>query len=200
MSRSSGSRSLSRWLLVLFLVAVAGGYWAWRPGGVLQKSRPSNAVQAGALTNSGGKEDANSQFQLGQAYHEGKGIVQSYAEAAKCYRKAADQGLASAQVELGRMFEMGDGIPKDAVQAVAWYRKAAEQGDARGQYNLGLMIAKEQGAPKDFLEAYKWANLAAAQGQSSAKDLRSILERKMTPEEVAEAQRRSVAFVPRKNP
>jgi len=196
MSRRSSKRS--KWLIVLLLVAAVGGYWALQPGGVLRKSSDPTAVQSGGWKERAETGDADAQLQLGRAYYEGKGVVQSYAEAAKWYRKAAEQGLTSAQLTIGRMFENGDGVLKDAAQAVAWYRKAAEQGDASGQYNLGLMIAKEQGAPKDFVEAYKWANLAAAQGQPSAKELRSVLEKRMTPEEIAEAQRRSVAFVPKK--
>lgn len=208
---SRRSSSLSKWLIVLVLAAAAGGYWAFRPGGVLRKSSQPTAITTGdadaplqlgrgLLEKSAERGDAYAQLRLGQAYYAGNGVAQSYAEAAKWFRKAAEQGLASAQLDLGRMFENGEGVLKDAAQAVAWYRKAAEQGNAKGQYNLGLMIAKEQGAPKDYVEAYKWANLAAAQGQPSAKELRRGLEQRMTPEEIAEAQRRSVAFVPKKTP
>lgn len=43
------------------------------------------------------KGDANAQFVLGLKYDTGKGMPQDYAEAAKWYRKAKDQGVAGAK-------------------------------------------------------------------------------------------------------
>jgi TPR repeat protein len=36
-------------------------------------------------------------------------VTQDHAEAARWYRKAADQGLAAAQISLGIMYEHGQG-------------------------------------------------------------------------------------------
>ena len=55
-------------------------------------------------------------------------MPQDYTQAAKWYRKAADQGNADAQPNLGLMYEKGQGVPQDYAQAVSWYRKAADQG------------------------------------------------------------------------
>jgi S1-C subfamily serine protease len=53
--------------------------------------------------------------------------------------------------------------------------------------------------PKDYVEAYKWFNLCAAQGHlNAAQSVRDSIAEQMTPEQIAEAQRRSAAFVPRK--
>jgi TPR repeat protein len=41
------------------------------------------------------KGDANAQFVLGHKNETGEGVPQDYAEAAKWYRKAKDQGVAS---------------------------------------------------------------------------------------------------------
>lgn len=43
------------------------------------------------------------QYNLGVAYSNGNGVLQSYAEAIKWYRLAADQSLAVAQTNLGDM-------------------------------------------------------------------------------------------------
>ena len=43
------------------------------------------------------KGDAKAQFVLGLKYDTGKGVRQCYAEVAKWYRKAKDQGVASVQ-------------------------------------------------------------------------------------------------------
>ena len=51
------------------------------------------------------------------------------AEAAKWYRKAAEQGLAGAQYCLGACYNNGEGVEQDFEEAAKWFRKAAEQGD-----------------------------------------------------------------------
>ena len=54
-------------------------------------------------------------------------MAQNKEEAAKWYRKAADQGDADAQCNLGYCYKTGDGVTKDPVRAVELYRKAADQ-------------------------------------------------------------------------
>ena len=60
-------------------------------------------------------------------------------EAAKWYRRAADQGYAPAQAGLGYLYAQGKGVVKDPVQALEWFRKSAAQGDPSGQANLGAL-------------------------------------------------------------
>jgi len=115
----------------------------------------------------------------------------------KWYTRAAEQGLALAQCFLGIMYAKGEGVPKDAVEAVKWYTRAAEQGFAWAQSNLGDMYYQGIGIPKDFVLAYKWSNLAAASGTDSGVALRDLVEKQMTSDQIAEAQRLSAAFVPK---
>jgi TPR repeat protein len=83
------------------------------------------------------------------------------------------------------------------VEAVKWFRKAAEQNDARAQYNLSFCYATGTGVAKDHCEAYKWRLLAARQGQEDAKKQLTLLESKLTPEQIAEGQKRARDFKPR---
>ncbi len=46
-----------------------------------------------------------------------------------------------------------------------------------------------QGVPQDYVLAHMWANLAAVQGNENAIKNRAILEKRMTPAQLAEAQR-----------
>ncbi len=83
---------------------------------------------------------------------------------------------------------------QDDAQALAWYRKAAEQGNAKAQHNLGLMYGTGNGVPKDYVEAHKWYNLAAAahasaESQKAWARVRDSLEKEMTPQQVADAQK-----------
>jgi TPR repeat protein len=63
-------------------------------------------------------------------YRRGQGVPQDYTEAARWYRKAAEQGDASAQCNLGYMYDRGRGVPQDYAEGARWYRKAADQGHA----------------------------------------------------------------------
>lgn len=71
-------------------------------------------------------------------YENGQGVVQDYVEAAKWFRKGAEQGDSKALHGLGVNNDQGLGLSQDYVEAVNWYRKAAELGNAKAQYNLGL--------------------------------------------------------------
>ncbi len=64
--------------------------------------------------------------------HEGssQGVAQDHAEAARLFRLAADQGVASAQFNLDIMFADGRGVAQDHAEAARWYRLAADQGHA----------------------------------------------------------------------
>jgi len=72
-----------------------------------------------------------------------------------------------------------------------WYEKAAAQGHIDAQLNLGNMYRKGQGVPQDDVEAYKWTSIAGGNGDAGAKRNLELLEKKMTPERIAEAQRRA---------
>jgi TPR repeat protein len=87
------------------------------------------------------------------------------------------------------MYAKGEGVPQDYVEAMKWYRLAADQGDADAQINLGVMYAKGDGVPQDYVLAHMWFNLAAAQRNSSAVKNRDIAVSRMTPDQLAEAQR-----------
>jgi len=138
--------------------------------------------------------DARAQKDLGHMYFDGRGVPQDYAEAARWYRKAAEQGDARAQYSLGAMYNMGQGVLRDYAEAARWYRKAAEQGDTNSQYNLGFMYRKGRGVPQDYVRAYAWYDLAASsfppgKGFDRAVKYRDLVAAKMTPAQIAEAQK-----------
>ncbi|MEE9250825.1 MAG: tetratricopeptide repeat-containing serine protease family protein [Alphaproteobacteria bacterium] len=138
------------------------------------------------------------QYILGELYENGEGVPQDYAEAAKWYRMAADQGVAAAQLNLGGLYARGEGVPQNYAEAVKWYRKSAAQGYARAQASLGAMYAIGKGVPQDYVQAHMWFNLAAAAGEELNIWLRDRLARKMTPAQLAEAQRLAREWRPKK--
>ena len=136
-------------------------------------------------------EDAKAAFDKGD-----------YATAMRLWRPLADQGLASAQRALAFMYAEGRGVPQDYAMAVAWYRKAAEQGDAAGQYYLGVMYDEGLGVPQDYAQSYMWLDLAAANGPKEDRDkavgTRDSIAAKMTPAQVAEAQKLAREWKPKR--
>jgi hypothetical protein len=139
--------------------------------------------------------NANAQFNLGVMYSRGRGVAQDYPEAVGWFRKAAEQGNAMAQYNLGVMYANGQGVAQDYPEAVRWYRKAAEQGNANAQFNLGLMCANGKGVTQNYVEAYMWLNLAASkfsgEEQKRQAGVRDALAKKITPQQIAEAELRA---------
>jgi len=110
--------------------------------------------------------DAQSQYELGVIYDEGKRVPEDDLTAVKWYRRSADQGYAAAQYNLGVMYANGFGVTADDVIAVEWYLASAEQGNANAQSNLGIMYSSGRGVPTDNAAAVNWYQLAADQGNA----------------------------------
>ncbi|MGD0364841.1 MAG: tetratricopeptide repeat protein, partial [Bryobacteraceae bacterium] len=97
------------------------------------------------------------------------------------------------QHDLGDLYRHGQEIPQDHGEAVKWSRKAAEQGLADAQYRLGLAYYNGEGVAQNYVQAHIWLDLAAS--VSAGDDLkkyssaRDEVAAKMTPQQIAEAQR-----------
>ena len=129
----------------------------------------------------------STKFALGEETFEGRGFqflhAYSAAEAVKWYRLAADQGFAKAQTMLGVMYQLGEGATQDYAEAAKWFRKAAKQRFIFAQYDLGKMYAEGRGVEQDYAQAHMWFSSAGAI------DERSAVAAKLTPEQIAAAQK-----------
>jgi len=145
--------------------------------------------------------DSTAQVALGMRYFLGLDFAQDYQLALEWFRKAAKQGHSAAQYGLGGMYAFGNGVPQDYQQAATWFRKAAEQGLAKSQFSLGEMYTFGHGVPQDYVQAHKFYNLAAArltgEAQEEAARRRAGLAKKMTPQQIAEAQRLASEWKPK---
>jgi len=100
------------------------------------------------------------QFWVGRSYEVGHGIEQNYAEAAKWYKLAADQGHAVAQNNLAVCYTNGKGVAKDDKEALRLYNLAVAQGFWCAFENLGDMYRDGTFVEQDrdkALEHYKKA-------------------------------------------
>jgi uncharacterized protein len=157
--------------------------------------------------------DANAQRLLGDMYADERGVPKDmtpevrYSMAATWYRKAAEQGDAAAQSDLadiedrlGIMYDLGVGVAKDHAEAAVWYRKAAEYGNADAQAGLGALYVNGEGVPQDYVTAHMWLNLAARRGDQEAAKARDSVAAKMTPAQIAEAQKLAREWKPTSSP
>lgn len=141
--------------------------------------------------------NAIAQGALGSFYSTGQGVAKDYVEAVKWYRKAAEQGDADNQSFLGGAYFNGKGVDKDYVEAVKWFRMAGAQGNVLALDRLGLCYATGRGVAVNSVEAYALFNLVSETSddfpklRENAAELRDSMEKKMTPQQVADAQKRT---------
>jgi Sel1 repeat-containing protein len=150
---------------------------------------------------------ASAQVDVGLAYEFGwDGGDRDYSEAAKWYRKAADQGDPKGQSRLAFLYDLGKGVQRDYAEAAKWYRLAADQGDGDAQLSLGIKYYIGDGVAKDYVQAYKLFMLALARFPASggietmehdnSVQWRDKVAAAMTPAQIAEAQRQAAEWRP----
>ena len=81
-------------------------------------------------------------------------------------------------------------------EAVAQWQAAADAGDRRAMLALGRLYLQGLGALQDYVLAHMWFNLAASRGEMEALKERDAVMGKMTPQQVAEAQKRAREWRP----
>ena len=65
------------------------------------------------------------------------------------------------------------------------------RGTPDAQLFLGVMYYNGEGVLQDNVTAHMWFNIAGANGDEFGRDDREIIERKMTPADISEAQKRA---------
>jgi Sel1 repeat-containing protein len=89
----------------------------------------AQTVEFDALRRKAESGDAKAQFDLADAYSEGKGVAKDSTKGMEWLKRSAFKGYAGAQVVLGYMYQKGINTEKDPSEAAKWYRKAARRGD-----------------------------------------------------------------------
>jgi len=167
-----------------------------------KSSNELQSIRFQSLLEQAKKGDAPAQNNLGRMYAQGKGVPQDYIAAVKWFSKSAEQGIVEAQCSLGWSYYQGHGVPMDYAEAMKWSRMSAERGYPNAQHTLGDMYEKGRGVAQNLEEAYKWYNLAAARSTDNDQrneyiKLRDSLAVKMTPAQIAEAQKRAREWKPK---
>lgn len=183
--------------LVLSIVCLAAPAWADFKAGVDAYQRGDYATALREWQPLAEQGQALAQYNLGLLYANGQGVSKDDAQAQQWYEKAAAQGHADAQVNLGILYDYGRGVAQDYKKAVYWYRLSAKQGNELAQRQLGLMFERGDGVPQDYVQAYMWYTLGAANGAKRGAALRDALAKRMTPDQIAEAQQLAREWKPK---
>jgi uncharacterized protein len=166
-----------------------------------QQDNEKAAAAFGDLLKAAEKGDAKSQYDLANAYMLGNGVKADYEKAIKWFHKAADAGEVRAEDMLGLMYFNGKGSPQDYDKAAKWFQKAADKGDADAQFNLGIMCAEGKGIKQNYIQAHMWFSLSAADLKGSVHDKavlsRDTISKKMTPQQIEEAQNLAKEWKPK---
>ncbi|GEM_PF-1767977 len=126
--------------------------------------------------------DENSQYRLGLLYEKGYlGLARDTDDAAKWYRKAAEQGHRIAKLRLTRLEAKLDSTrdrvnretekpleKSDFWEVLQRYEEAAEKGDVSAQYQLGRLYENASDEDQDYKQAAKWYRRAAGKGHAES--------------------------------
>jgi len=133
--------------------------------------------------------DAQSQYDMAQAYITGKNSSDNYptfAKAAYWLKKAAEQGHPMAQGKLGSYYLNGFGVPKDRSKALEWFRLGSENGDWQSLRGMGEMyLTGSKTLPKDLIKSYAFLMQATYPTDETLKKVEALL----TPEQLADARK-----------
>jgi uncharacterized protein len=134
-----------------------------------QEAGSASAADAAKRTSDeiGRKASSDALLEIAGMYETGDDVPQNFADAAKWYRRAADQKDPRAMVRLASILANGMGVPKDYAQAFELCHATAKD-YAPGQFCVGYLYQHGLGVRQDESEAIKWYQKAAAGRNSPA--------------------------------
>ena len=141
-------------------------------------------LAAVVLVGCGEKPTEESEIDVEGATAKAKAHAKAYHDA---HKKRVDEAKAKAETgSPDAMYDLSKLTQKQ--ESLKWCRKAAEHGHAIAQYDLGRRYVRGDGVLEDIELAYAWLNISAANGWQSAKIVKEHFGRKMTPEQISEAE------------
>ena len=101
---------------------------------------------------------------------------EQWVEAARWFRRSAEQGDPMAQREFALRLYRGQGVPRDRGRAFQYMLRAARSGDATAQYSVGMMYQLGNGTERDVAKGRHWLQRSADNGNEDARErLKSLL-------------------------
>lgn len=112
--------------------------------------------------------DAMAQLYMGYCYQLRANSYSDKQEAAKWYRKSAEQNNINAAYCLAICYDNGYGVSKDPKEYLRWTTVAAEGGNEACQFNLGVAYLNGEFGDQDLDKAIHWWKKASDNGHSGA--------------------------------
>ena len=110
-------------------------------------------------------------------------------------RTAAKLASPGAQWYLGVAYETGQGVPVDLEKSRDNFRLCAAVGQATCQYRLGKSLLDSGHPDRDYVQAIAWLMLASDQKIEDAEKILQQEDTRMTPAQVASANRLKAQLV-----
>jgi len=125
------------------------------------------------LTAAADAGDAEALCQLGNFYEHGDFVKQSFSEAARLYRLAAEQedegeDVAQAQCFLSALLVSGHGVKENVKEGMQWLCKSADANYAPAHLRLGRFYLDGYNVEKNLKTAWRHFLAAAEHGESEA--------------------------------
>jgi uncharacterized protein len=126
---------------------------------------------------------------LGTMYEFGWGVEKNDREALKWHKRGVNWAYPESLRYVAMRYENGEGLPQDYKEAFNLYEFGAIIGDSFCEFKVGVMYSKGLGTTQDYVLAHKWFNVAGANDNEDARKQRDILQKIMTPAQIAKAQK-----------
>ena len=131
------------------------------PGtGMLDPSNLANLISRG---------DVRAMNNVGLLWAKGYEGKQSYEEALRWWKQAAERGYAVSMNNIGLAYANGDGVAVDMKQAFDWWFKSAMLGNAWAMNSVGDCYETGEGVGQDYAQALTWYRTAAEHGDAMAR-------------------------------
>ncbi len=104
---------------------------------------------------------------------------------------AAEDGHLESMFLLAVAYAQGKGVPQSDATAARWFHQAARKGHTRARTSLAYLHAVGRGVRRDPILAYVLLSQAMREGDALARDMLERLRRRMTPQQLKEAERRA---------
>jgi hypothetical protein len=111
-----------------------------------------------------------SQANVATALFNGGGVKRNYAEAARMFQIAWDNGDIKAPRYLGIMYEEGLDVPIDYAKAMKYYLAGADGKDITSAARIGRLYEKGLGVSQSYEKAREWYLIAASSPEEAAKN------------------------------
>lgn len=124
------------------------------------------------------RDDPDGLYNIGQAFHLGRGVPQNDKAALGFFRKARDAGHPKAAEQLG-LFLYGD--PARQSEAIPFLQEAAARGSGAADYILGVARVRGGLMPRDLALAFLYLSRAAERGIDQARRPLAVVRLEMSP-------------------